>query len=259
MVDIIFARSFTDGMILHLKDVICEHLHMYLELYGAYGVKLRPKHHLLVHLPSVVTRSGPLISMSCMKYELKNSFFKRCDHTVCSFTNICKTLAFRHQQHALFTQLSNGHIRNCIPSVGRLNFESVCSLLYFDEVIAYLGLSLTDDVAVSTTVCIESVEYRQGHFVMLHVDTELGVPVLGKVVGFVSPVVNECWHIVVESVETKLFLSHFHAYEVAVTQPSIFSLIKFQELVAYQPLYCHSVLTADNARRSFVRLPHHVF
>ena len=93
----------------------------------------------------------------------------------------------------------------------------------------------------------------------MHTDTELGVPVFGKIVSFVSPVVNECWHIVVESSETKLFVSHFHAYEVTMTQPTTFSLIKFHEVADYQPLYCHSVLTADNARHSFVKLPYHVF
>jgi len=60
--------------------------------------------------------------------------------------------------------------------------------------------------------------------------------------------VSERWHIVAESVENKLFVSHFHAYEVAVKQPTIISLSKFQELVDYQPLYCHSLLTAANAR-----------
>ena len=43
---------------------------------------------------------------------------------------------------------------------------SVFSLQYSDEVIAHLSLSLTDEVAVSVKVCIESVEYRQGHFVL---------------------------------------------------------------------------------------------
>ena len=81
--------------------------------------KLRPKHHLLIHLPSVIAKSGPLIGMSCMRYELKNYFFKRSAHTVCNFTNICFTLAKRHQQRALCSVLSQSHIRDsyCINIV----------------------------------------------------------------------------------------------------------------------------------------------
>jgi len=54
LVDLIFARRFTHDMVLHLKDVTEDHLSMFVELYGSCGIKLTPKHHLLVHLPSVI-------------------------------------------------------------------------------------------------------------------------------------------------------------------------------------------------------------
>jgi len=45
--------------------------------------------------------------MNCMRYELKNSFFKRCAHIMCNFANICQTLAYRHEQNSLFLKLTN--------------------------------------------------------------------------------------------------------------------------------------------------------
>jgi len=97
LVDLLLAPRFTRGMVMYLKDVIEDHLSKFSSLYSSkWNVKLRPKHHLLVHLPSVILQSGPLVGMSCMKYEMKNSFIKRCAHTVSNFTNICSTLAKRH-------------------------------------------------------------------------------------------------------------------------------------------------------------------
>ena len=148
LVDLIFAQRFTYDMTIHMKDVICDHLTMFVQLYSQYGVKLRPKHHLLVHLPSVVLKSGPLTGMSCMRYELKNSFFKRCAHVVCNFTNICRTIAYHHQQYALYAQLSNNHIRSCI-TVGKHRFEVAGSLQYFAALRDRFAISDTDEIAVS--------------------------------------------------------------------------------------------------------------
>jgi len=103
LVDLIFAPRFTRGMVMYLKDVIEDHLQKFVKLYSStWHVKLRPKHHFLVHLPEIVLKSGPLTGMSCLKYELKNSFFKRCAHTICNFTNVCHALAKRHQQQSVF-------------------------------------------------------------------------------------------------------------------------------------------------------------
>jgi len=77
LLDLLFAPRFTRGVISYLKNVIADHLQMFIDLYGnSKGVRLRPKHHLLTHLPTIMLKSGPLIGMSCMRYELKNSFFQ---------------------------------------------------------------------------------------------------------------------------------------------------------------------------------------
>jgi len=43
MVDLIFAHHFTFDMTIHLKDVICDHLSMYVKLYSVHDVRLCPK------------------------------------------------------------------------------------------------------------------------------------------------------------------------------------------------------------------------
>jgi len=81
LVDLIFAPCFTHEMTVSMKHVISDHLSMFVKLCSSEEVRLRPKHHFLVHLPAIVLKSGPLVGMSCMPYELKNSFFQEmCAH-----------------------------------------------------------------------------------------------------------------------------------------------------------------------------------
>jgi len=74
-VDLIFVPRFTPAIVTYLRSVSSDHSYMFINLFGSHSsVRLRPKHHLLVHLPSVIWKSGPLVGMSCLCYELKNSF-----------------------------------------------------------------------------------------------------------------------------------------------------------------------------------------
>ena len=60
LVDFIFAPSFTHGMIAYLSQLISEHLHLFKQLF-ANNISLKSKHHLLVYLSTIITKSGPLI------------------------------------------------------------------------------------------------------------------------------------------------------------------------------------------------------
>jgi hypothetical protein len=269
LVDLIFAQCFTLEMTVYLKHVISDHLSMFVKLYSSAEVRLRPKHHFLVHLPTIIVKSGPLVGMSCMRYELKNSFFKRCAHIVCNFTNICYTLAHRHQQQALESQLCNKHIRSVV-TVGKHSLESVQSLPYHDALFRRFCLKESEEVAVSSTLCVATVAYKQGQLVMLDIDMETGLPRFGKIVSFVSCVKNgeehgQCgrkendeWHFIVESMKTDNFTFHLHAYEVIFFEQPLFEIFRLSDLTDYHPLYCHSLL-AGSTKKHFVRLPYHIF
>jgi len=237
--------------------VISDHLSWFVDLYGSEQVKLRPKHHFLVHLPSVVLKSGPLTGMSCLRYELKNSFFKRCAHIVSNFTNICYTLAYRHQQYALHSQLTNNHIRS-VMMVSRHQYEHVDRLAYYERLQQKFVLESSDEVAVCRKLCLSTVQYKCGHYLLLSVNTETGEPTFGRILEFVSPVGDDMWYAVVEGVQTGGFVRHLHAYEVSLTKPSVFAVCLLQELVDYHPLYCHS-LRVGCAKKELIRLPYHLF
>ena len=133
VVDLIFAPKFTTDMITYLRSIVEDHLTEYISLYGNQGaVKLRPKHHFLVHLPTIILKCGPLIGMSCLRCELKNSFFKHSAHIVCNFNNICRTLAYHHQQRALFSLLADAHCHSA-PLVAQQKMVVVSSLPYVEH------------------------------------------------------------------------------------------------------------------------------
>ena len=66
IVDLVFAQCFTLGMISYLHECISDHLSDFKSLFGEVA-KLRPKHHLLVHFPSIVLKNGPLVGTSCLR------------------------------------------------------------------------------------------------------------------------------------------------------------------------------------------------
>jgi len=150
LVDIVFCPVFTSGMIDYLWELIADHLAMFCQLYGGSenGVRLKPKHHLLVHLPTVIQKSGPLAGMNCLRYELKNSFFKRRAHIMCNFTNVCHTLAYRHQQYILFVKLSNSSMHSVVV-VGRSSCSVVGDCECADVLCLYFSIEKTDDVCIA--------------------------------------------------------------------------------------------------------------
>jgi len=251
LVDLIFAPRFTRGMVMYLKDVIEEHLHRCVNLYTS--TKLRPKHHFLVHLPEIVLKSGPLIGMSCLKYELKNSFFKRCAHTMCNFTNVCHTLAKRHQQQSLFSMLSGSHIRDAVNVQTHISVPA-WTLTYSEILCETFGVEFTDNLFIANRVNVGAVLYIRGQCVVIDCDLDSGDLVFGQIVSFVCCEQRD-WHIVVSVLQTKQFCSHYHAFEVCNRMPFEYRVVNFDSLVDYHPLhYCKM-----NKGSHFIRLPYHVF
>jgi hypothetical protein len=257
LVDIIFSRRFTPGMVSYLREMIAEHLKMFKELYGTgdNAVKLKPKHHLLVHLPTVILQSGPLVGLNCMCYELKNSFFKRSAHIMCNFTNICKTLAYRHQQYALFSRLSNAHIREFVI-VGSNACVAACSLPYASVVCERFEIQQTDDVIVTNRLERASVAYSEGQHVVVDCDLN-GLPVFGCIEQFVCLPDTSLWFLVVRCLITETFFAHYHSYLVHYPQAPVYRILAFDDLVDYHAVCCYRKFVAEQ-NRHFIRLQYHI-
>lgn len=237
LVDIIYASSFTQSMITFLEQHIADHLALFVHLFGSL-VNLKPKHHLLVHFPTIIRKSGPLIGMSCMRYELKNSFFKRSANIMCNFINVCKTLAYRHQYYALHSVLSNRQCGNLVEPV-RTQAVPLCDTHFCDGFCEFVGCESTDTVITAASINLGCLYYKTGcYFVIGVVDDEL---CFGKAVHYAS-ISEGQWYIVLELAQTLDYDTHLHSYIVTASKPSKFVFRNVYELRSPYPLYGHDVL-----------------
>lgn len=79
--------------LLELK--IKEYLILLREKFPDYNLK--PKHHFLLHYPSIMKKIGPLWNVCCMRFESKHQEGKKISRSAICRVNVCKTIALRHQ------------------------------------------------------------------------------------------------------------------------------------------------------------------
>lgn len=257
LVDVAFSTRFTPGMVTYMKGLISDHLTMFVELYGK-QVAVKPKHHFLVHLPTIVLKSGPLVGMSCLKYELKNSFFKRSSHIVCNFINICKTLANRRQHFAMYSCMSNLHQRDVVV-VGKSSCIPVFSVLQGTatvELCNILDIASTDNVIVARRLSRASIDYRTDHHFVIDFDND--EPVFGKVKCFVCSTGQQQWHILMQKTRTVMFVSHLHSYMIEDCSPNSYCVVSLTDLTDHHAVCCYEKSLGTKTAK-FVRMPYYVW
>jgi hypothetical protein len=251
LVDLVFAPMFTEGMIDYLRYIIADHLEQMKMLYGSVTT-LKPKHHLMVHFPTIIKQCGPLVGMSCMRYELKNAFFKRCAHSMYNFRNVCKTLAYRHQQYSLYAKLSCENVRDVIIPIDS-SAVPVCSLPCCDALVSCLNIETTDDIFVSTKVDRASVRYSTGHHVIVDISEDNGLPEFGCIDSFVCTPSGEIWYLVVRLLRTVAFIPHYHSYLVDPLDSNKYAVLQLKDLID------HRVVCAFRKRGYlYLRMPYYV-
>lgn len=250
LIDLLFAPVFTSGMICYLREVIGDHLASMKELYGDVCT-LKPKHHLMVHFPTVIAQNGPIIGMSCLRYEMKHSFFKRCAHSMYNFRNICKTLAYRHQQYSLYAKLTGAHIRECV-TVSSHSVVPVFSLPYGSVIAQYFDIELTDTVFVANKLCQASVEYSRDQHIVLDVHED-GLPLFGCIQCVVCDKSSDVWALVVYRLSTVAFVSHYHSYLLENSSPAVYEVVHLSDLIDHHPVCAYK-----KRDQKFVRLQYHI-
>lgn len=69
IVDILLSFQFTESKILNLKQLIYQHNSIYVRLFHD---TLKPKHHFLIHYPTIIQYSGPPSQYWCFRFEGKH-------------------------------------------------------------------------------------------------------------------------------------------------------------------------------------------
>lgn len=94
MVDILLSYTFNADAISYLKQLISTHNNQYNILFND---TLKPKHHFLVHYPTVIEYSGPPRLYWCFRFEGKHKEMKMYARSTTSRKNITLTLANKFQ------------------------------------------------------------------------------------------------------------------------------------------------------------------
>lgn len=96
IMDIVFCPVITYGMVSQLTELISTHHRLFQVEFDCH---LTPKHHFMVHYPTIILSSGPLVALWCMRFESKHAYFKDLCYKLKNFKSLSKTLAFRHQKY----------------------------------------------------------------------------------------------------------------------------------------------------------------
>lgn len=91
---VLTSHSFTSELIDYLKSIIQEHHQQYLNLFQS---KLKPKHHFLVHYPTIIKKIGPPILISAFKYEAKHKELKKICQSITSRKDLPQSVMKRCQ------------------------------------------------------------------------------------------------------------------------------------------------------------------
>lgn len=95
IIQILMSDEINETDLDRLTNLITTHLNCSQAIFGQ---MLKPKHHFLLHYPSVIRAMGPVIHFWAMRMEAKHQYFKRIAYRTKNFVNIKKTLAEKHQE-----------------------------------------------------------------------------------------------------------------------------------------------------------------
>lgn len=111
IVQICYSNMITKNDTVELKKLIC----CYLETFKkCYKVELKPKEHLMTHYPEIIIRSGPLVHMSTLKYEMKHKELTATMKNSNNFQNVTKSIAEKIQLKNVFRDLYTDQIHHTV-------------------------------------------------------------------------------------------------------------------------------------------------
>lgn len=111
IIQILLTVHFSENTLQFLKSQIEAHHKLYLELFEQ---KLKPKHHLLLHYPTIIERTGPPKLFSCERNEAKHKEFKTYAQNIRSRRNLPYSLALRTQEKCCHRIIAKKGLNNII-------------------------------------------------------------------------------------------------------------------------------------------------
>lgn len=108
IMSIIMSSTISKPQLNYLKYLISEHHSRYISLFND---SLKPKHHFLIHYPTIISNVGPLLPLWCMRFEANHKSFKTYSHIITSKRNIPYTLSVKNQLNMCLQLLSDSSMQ----------------------------------------------------------------------------------------------------------------------------------------------------
>lgn len=154
--------SFSFNTIDELRRLINDHHSMYIELFKR---ELKPKHHFLVHYPSVISASGPAADMMCFRYEAKHRAFKQYAHIMPSRKNVCYSLCIKATLQFTYDIYNQCFFEGLVT--GNFKMFDLRLRNYFCKLIQPLNIDSDLNVLLSSSVEYKGTDYNTGYFITL--------------------------------------------------------------------------------------------
>lgn len=208
LLDAIFSHDSLN----YLKIIIEEHHDLFCQ---HSGMTLKPKHHFLVHYPSLISKIGPVRFLWSMRYEAFHKLLKSTANSITSRKNILLTLAKKQQLRFSFRILSeSGFFNNIDFSPIWDDLRSLPEYNIIVELLTKEGYFIEDNpyFSVRWAKC-NNTTYKLGMVLGTSDNNEYDIPSFAAI-KYIIIVSNHIIYFVCTSLNVIKFNSHVQCYEV---------------------------------------------
>ncbi|XP_064641941.1 uncharacterized protein LOC135496511 [Lineus longissimus] len=165
IVELVCSPKIAEGQVAYLLVLIEEYLNERKNIFP--DVKLRPKHHYLIHYPRLILQCGPLIRSWTMRFESKHAYFKTHVRHCANFINLTKSLTTKHQ--LLQAYLRQGeYFCLGVSAVSSIPFHPELYTPPLAAAVKKCGMHKESDlVHISDKVTIDGTEYCKGMYLVI--------------------------------------------------------------------------------------------
>lgn len=207
MVHILTSKVFTNSILEHLASLIQEHNKQYMDISKQ---NLKPKFHFLLHYPRIISKIGPPIFFSCMRFEAKHKDFKRVCHSITCRKNLPLSLASRNQLKYCYRLISSQGFNDKVD-LGKINQINSDKQLLFEK-----NNLMYDHFFCTHFYEINGIRYEINAVFLYKIEND--VPVFCQIKDiFINKNCSLQVYFSCLLLETSSYYEHFYAFKIRVT------------------------------------------
>jgi len=201
IITILLSYQIKESSIIRLEQLIKYHNLNYILLFQD---TLKHKHHILLHYPSIIRKSGPPKHFWCFRFEAKHKDLKTYARNISSRKNITLSLAKKYQYSFAFNILNNNNNKNI--EINEIHKISCNNTTFLDRIFG----SPSKNLLSYSQVKYKGTKFKTGYFLTNFVDEVCLYEILEIVCNINMLVV----FFIVHQIEIDAYCSNLRAYKV---------------------------------------------